>query len=417
MTPAGREEVHAPANLHYPCVADFVGRCAGGARAAVVGRDGATCRVGHGQAARYGPETDVCALPLAVRTLLRLGFPALLYQIVWQRTLFAIYGVNIESVTVVVSAFMLGLGLGSLAGGRVSKISAPLLLIFGAVELGIAAFGLVSLPLFHWVWRFTAGAPPLQTGILFVLFALVVIPTIGMGVTLPLLVSHLVKFVERRPLGRHPVFRQHARIGRRALRSRPVHHALPGTVRVGQAGGSAQCAGGRHGAGAVLSVAPPESRRCPTVEATGKARPALPFPMGLVLAAIAGIHLAVLRDRVVPALLVRRGRPAGKLRVCVGSFPAGIAFGSLLVRRLCRAPSNLARFARSIAGLWHSSVDLTRFRDCAAGRPDGAEFSLHLDLAAGRDCRGTALSDLSADLSYIWLARIAKPAPDSAIFT
>src|ERR1700704_2786353 len=46
------------------------------------------------------------------------GFPALIYQIVWQRALFAIYGVNIESVTVVVSAFMLGLGLGSLAGGR-----------------------------------------------------------------------------------------------------------------------------------------------------------------------------------------------------------------------------------------------------------------------------------------------------------
>ena len=36
------------------------------------------------------------------------GFPALIYQIVWQRALFAIYGINIESVTIVVSAFMLG---------------------------------------------------------------------------------------------------------------------------------------------------------------------------------------------------------------------------------------------------------------------------------------------------------------------
>src|SRR5579862_6413789 len=45
------------------------------------------------------------------------GFPALIYQIVWQRTLFIIYGVNVESVTVVVTAFMLGLGLGSLVGG------------------------------------------------------------------------------------------------------------------------------------------------------------------------------------------------------------------------------------------------------------------------------------------------------------
>jgi len=46
------------------------------------------------------------------------GFPALLYQIVWQRALFTLYGVNIESVTMIVTVFMLGLGLGSLAGGQ-----------------------------------------------------------------------------------------------------------------------------------------------------------------------------------------------------------------------------------------------------------------------------------------------------------
>jgi len=45
------------------------------------------------------------------------GFPALIYQLVWQRALFRIFGVNIESVTIVVTAFMLGLGLGGLAGG------------------------------------------------------------------------------------------------------------------------------------------------------------------------------------------------------------------------------------------------------------------------------------------------------------
>jgi predicted exporter len=50
------------------------------------------------------------------------GFPALVYQLVWQRALFAIYGINVESVTVVVTAFMLGLGLGSLAGGVISRI-------------------------------------------------------------------------------------------------------------------------------------------------------------------------------------------------------------------------------------------------------------------------------------------------------
>src|SRR6476620_5773229 len=70
------------------------------------------------------------------------GFPALLYQIVWQRALFTIYGVNVESVTVIVTIFMLGLGLGSLAGGRLSTISGVRALrAFGLIELSIGVFG------------------------------------------------------------------------------------------------------------------------------------------------------------------------------------------------------------------------------------------------------------------------------------
>src|SRR3984893_11286151 len=66
------------------------------------------------------------------------GFPALIYQIVWQRSLFAIYGVNIESVTMIVTVFMLGLGLGSLAGGRLSSLPRirPLA-AFGTIEISI----------------------------------------------------------------------------------------------------------------------------------------------------------------------------------------------------------------------------------------------------------------------------------------
>src|SRR5712692_8684405 len=115
------------------------------------------------------------------------GFPALLYQIVWQRALFTIYGVNIESVTVIVTAFMLGLGLGSLGGGWLSSRAVPLLAVFGAVELGISAFGLVSLKLFHAVALFTAGSPTFETGA--VTFAMLLIPTMLMGSTLPLLVA------------------------------------------------------------------------------------------------------------------------------------------------------------------------------------------------------------------------------------
>jgi predicted membrane-bound spermidine synthase len=120
------------------------------------------------------------------------GFPALIYQIVWQRALFAVYGVNIESVTVVVTAFMLGLGLGSLFGGQLSKRTQwPLLLIFGFVELGIAAYGLLSLRIFHWVAGFTAGSSLFKTSIVTLL--LVLVPTMLMGCTLPLLVAHIVR--------------------------------------------------------------------------------------------------------------------------------------------------------------------------------------------------------------------------------
>src|SRR5881275_1065437 len=68
------------------------------------------------------------------------GFPALIYQLTWQRALFRIFGVNIESVTIVVTAFMLGLGLGSLLGGLVSKRRdiKPLLLL-ATIELATGA--------------------------------------------------------------------------------------------------------------------------------------------------------------------------------------------------------------------------------------------------------------------------------------
>jgi spermidine synthase len=120
------------------------------------------------------------------------GMPALVYQIVWQRALFEIYGVNAESVAVVVSAFMLGLGLGSLAGGWVSsRFPQHAIVIFGLAELGVAIFGLCSLRIFHWAAGFTAGAS-LPTTILFSL-GLLIFPTMLMGATLPLLVEHLVR--------------------------------------------------------------------------------------------------------------------------------------------------------------------------------------------------------------------------------
>jgi spermidine synthase len=139
------------------------------------------------------------------------GMPALIYQIVWQRALFSIYGVNAESVAVIVAAFMLGLGIGSLLGGWVSaRFPAKAVVLFGLSELGIAAFGMASLRVFHWAAGFSAGAS-LPATILFG-FLLLIVPTVLMGATLPLLVQHLVS-----RSGSVAVFCEHVRLCRCVL--------------------------------------------------------------------------------------------------------------------------------------------------------------------------------------------------------
>jgi spermidine synthase len=120
------------------------------------------------------------------------GFAALIYQIVWQRVLFAAFGVNVEAVTVVVTAFLAGLGCGSLLGGWLAKAgSTALLRGFGVLEVSIGVFGLISLPFFRWIGDITLALDPVTRGGVTAL--IVMIPTTLMGATLPLLVGYLVR--------------------------------------------------------------------------------------------------------------------------------------------------------------------------------------------------------------------------------
>jgi spermidine synthase len=131
-------------------------------------------------------------LPLVSFVFWASGFASLLYQVIWQRKLFTIYGTNIEAITVVVTAFMLGLGVGSLIGGALSRDpKRNVLQIFGLVEVGIGLYGAISIPLIDWVGHSTIQVSLVGAGVL--AFALVLIPTLLMGATLPLLVSHLVR--------------------------------------------------------------------------------------------------------------------------------------------------------------------------------------------------------------------------------
>ena len=120
------------------------------------------------------------------------GTAALIYQICWQRLLFDGFGVDIDSVTIVVSTFMLGLGLGALAGGEIAdRFPSRVLPVFAMIELATAAFGVCSPYLIRAVSAATVNGT-LAT-IAAVNFGLLLVPTTLMGATLPILVTHVLR--------------------------------------------------------------------------------------------------------------------------------------------------------------------------------------------------------------------------------
>lgn len=128
------------------------------------------------------------------------GISGLIYQIVWTRMLTLVFGHTIYSVSVVLSAFMAGLGLGSyLWGTTIDKAGKPLL-IYGKIEFLIGATAaLLSIlfsnfaPIYGWLYQWLPDSLFI-TGLLktTLAFSLVLIPTILMGATLPIMAKYFV---------------------------------------------------------------------------------------------------------------------------------------------------------------------------------------------------------------------------------
>jgi len=122
------------------------------------------------------------------------GAAGLIYQTVWVRLLELYFGVTLTATTLIVGAYMAGLGLGSLFGGRIAVKSKNTILLYGLIEAGIGVFGIFSPILINWIGQNTAGSP---YALVFVLsFALLLLPTLLMGMTLPLLTQAFVTRVE-----------------------------------------------------------------------------------------------------------------------------------------------------------------------------------------------------------------------------
>jgi predicted membrane-bound spermidine synthase len=115
------------------------------------------------------------------------GLASLIYQVAWQRLLTVYYGVGAVSITLIVSVYMLGLGLGSLLGGRLAERSPDLYRLYAVVEGALGIAGLVSFQLILALGRLTAGSSAAASFVY--LFAFLCVPTLLMGITLPLLTT------------------------------------------------------------------------------------------------------------------------------------------------------------------------------------------------------------------------------------
>lgn len=123
------------------------------------------------------------------------GACGLLYQVVWTRKLVLLFGTTSFAVSTVLTVFFLGLGLGSLLGGRWADRSANPLRLYGYIEIVIGLWALAFILGIGATEAFVVGllrtvASARETGIAvraLLSVAFLIVPTTLMGATLPLL--------------------------------------------------------------------------------------------------------------------------------------------------------------------------------------------------------------------------------------
>jgi len=143
---------------------------------------------------------------LAASCLFLSGMAALIYQVAWVRLLGLSMGSTSASVSTVISAFFLGMALGSFFAGKLKRRDGRDLAVYLGLELGIAVCGLASLPVLlnlDWLvtnldWLHAGGLGPR----FLVATVLLVLPTSCMGATFPVMSALLLKQREDADLGR-----------------------------------------------------------------------------------------------------------------------------------------------------------------------------------------------------------------------
>jgi spermidine synthase len=123
------------------------------------------------------------------------GLAALGFEVVWTRILILLYGSSVYAFAVMLASFLLGLGLGSLAGARLAQRTSRPFLLGAILQVFIATAVVAGAPwfdrlprLFLAAFRLTGGEWWSLTTLEFLMsLGIMILPTIAMGATFPLI--------------------------------------------------------------------------------------------------------------------------------------------------------------------------------------------------------------------------------------
>jgi len=142
---------------------------------------------------------DLFALRLLIVAFFLSGTGALIYQVIWQRMLGLFAGADSTSAALVVGAFLLGLGIGSLIASYLADRLTPRRAVgyYALCETAIALFALASPWFFHdfVVGKLDALADD-RLAVFLVCFLGLLIPTFLMGMSTPLVARAVVVTLE-----------------------------------------------------------------------------------------------------------------------------------------------------------------------------------------------------------------------------
>jgi len=131
------------------------------------------------------------------------GMTGLLYEVIWSRMIVKVIGAAPFAISIVLTVFMGGLGLGSYLAGRYIdqiKKSSQLIQLYGLMEIGIGIYALLlggvieaSQPLFSAIYNQSSGHLLMFNAVILIgAFVLFIIPVTLMGATLPILIRFYV---------------------------------------------------------------------------------------------------------------------------------------------------------------------------------------------------------------------------------